>query len=259
MTDATPPDPAPTSPANRHVRLDTMDSHSELVLDRPDRRNALTPEMLVALASLIQTHAHQQRVLLIRGEGRCLCAGFDLSLCKGDDGDAVLDALLVGLDTVVRSLREHAMPVVVCAHGAAIAGGCALLGGGDICITNTDAKLGYPVTTLGISPAVSVPFLRLAAGDGNARTRVLDPAIILGREAHRAGIVHECAGTPEDAVARSRAVALDLATKPAAALIATKRWLNEITGPIAHAGIDTSRELVGSPEQRALLPRVWAR
>ena len=249
----------PTNQSTPHVRLDTLDNHSELVLDRPDQRNALTPDILAAMASLLDQHAHRRVPLLLRGEGKCLCAGFDLSVCKGDDGDAVLDSLLVGLDTVVRAMREHAMPVVVCAHGAAIAGGCALLGGGDIVVTNQDAKLGYPVVTLGISPAVSVPFMRLAAGDGTARTRTLDPKIITGRAAREAGLAHECTGTPEQALPHVREITADLAAKPAGALIATKRWLNEITGPVSHAGIDTSRELVGSAEQRNLLPRAWSR
>lgn len=245
--------------ARAYARLDTLDGWGELVLDRHDRRNALTPDMLTAMAALIERHAARHAPLLLRGEGRCLCAGFDLSLCKGGNGDAILDALLVGLDAVVRAMRAHAQPVVVCAHGAAIAGGCALLGGGDVVVTNKDAKLGYPVITLGISPAVSIPFMRLAAGDGVARERTLDPKVITAAEAHAAGLTHECLDTPEEALVRTRAIAAEFAAKPPGALAATKRYLNEITGPVTHAGIDTSRELVGSAEQRELLPRAWTR
>src|SRR5690606_29099547 len=109
------------------------------------------------------------RTLLLCGEGRVFCAGFDLDACRGEGGDDALRRLLRGLSAAIAGLRAQERPVVVAAHGAAIAGGCALLGSADVVVADAGAKLGYPVARLGISPAVSAPFLAPAVGAGAGR------------------------------------------------------------------------------------------
>lgn len=241
------------------VRLEHIEGWSEVVLDRAERRNALTPGMLDEMARLVRAHDARRRVLLVRGEGRVFCAGFDLSLCRDDA--STLDRLLVGLDAAIRAMRSHAMPVVLCAHGAAIAGGAALLGGADTVATDANAKIGYPVLRLGVSPAVSAPFLRLMAGDGATRARTLEPELIDGTRAHAEGLAHALEPDPDSALLRARETARSLAAKPASALIETKRWMNEIDGSARVDGraLGASRSLVGGAEERALLPRAWSR
>lgn len=219
-----------------------------LTLSRPERRNALTPAMLEDLATHIE-NAGDAHALLLLGEGRVFCAGFDLALCVGEDGDNNLRALLQGLSRCIVGMRALACPVVLGVQGAAIAGGCALLGGGDVVIAHPDAKLGYPVTRLGISPAVSAPFLR-AIPDGQARRLMLDPGLIAGRRAHTMGLVHELT---DDPAARAMELAEQLAAKPPHALAATKAWLNELSPADAQHGLDTSLSLVGNDESHSLL------
>lgn len=218
-----------------------------LVLSRPERRNALTPAMLEDLAEHIEL-AHDAHVLLLLGDGKVLCAGFDLDLCVGDEGDANLRRLLDGLSRCIVAMRALPCPVVIGVQGAAIAGGCALLGGGDVAIAHPDAKLGYPVTRLGISPAVSAPFMGVAPGQG--RRLLLDPGLIDGRRAHEIGLVHELSDEP---AARALEVAEELAAKPAQSLATTKRWLNELAAVDARQGLDISLSVVGNAESRQLL------
>jgi enoyl-CoA hydratase/carnithine racemase len=227
-----------------------------VVIDRPDKRNALTPEMLDAMVAAVGSTPGSARVLLLRGEGPVFCGGFDLKLCLEKPG--TLEALLRGLAAAVGALKGVSIPVVCAAHGAAIAGGCALLGGCDIVITSDTAKLGYPVTPLGISPAVSAPFLRLLTGDGPARERLLDPVLIGGRRAAEIGLAHESLAAPEAVLPRALAVASELAAKPPGALVATRAWIREIEdaiGPAAapETGLAASLSLVGSPEERERL------
>lgn len=219
-----------------------------LVLSRPERRNALTPAMLDDLASHIE-NAGDAHALVLLGEGKAFCAGFDLDLCVGEHGDENLRALLAGLTRCIMAMRALPCPVVLGVQGAAIAGGCALLGGGDIVLAHPDTKLGYPVTRLGISPAVSAPFLR-AIPDGQGRRLMLDPGLIDGRRAHEIGLVHELSDGP---AARAMELAQDLAAKPPHALAATKGWLNELMPTDAQRGLDTSLSLVGNDESRELL------
>jgi enoyl-CoA hydratase/carnithine racemase len=228
-----------------------------LMLDRSAKRNALTPPMLNQLVEAVRGPGAHARAIVLAGSGECFCAGFDLSLCREDD--AALEALLSGLSHAVRTLRRAAPPVVVAAHGAAVAGGCALLGGADIVVTDEAATLGYPVVRLGISPAVSAPALRLLTGDAFARERLLDSALITGREAVRIGLAHEVTLRPADVLPRALAIAQHLAAKPRGGIQATKRWLNQLDGSTADAAFDralgASLALVGSQEQQQRLER----
>ncbi len=143
------------------IRTETDGGVRTIVLDRPEKRNALTPAMLDDLAAGVRAVTLGKgddagvRAVLIRGEGRCFCAGFDLDLCR-DDGpeQAVMKSFLAGLSDAIVAMRACPRPVVIAAHGAAIAGGCALLGGADLVVADRDAKLGYPVVRLGVSPAI---------------------------------------------------------------------------------------------------------
>ena len=201
------------------------------------------------------------RAIVVCGAGDVFCSGFDLALCLDDS--SVLSALLRGLSTAIVTMKRHPSPIVIAAHGAAIAGGCALLGGGDVVVTNRDAKLGYPVTPLGISPAVSAPFLTAAVEGGNARARELDPRLIHGQEALRIGLAHECVATAAEVLPRAMAIASDRAAKPRCGVEATKFWLNELDGSSDSATVQlalaASLGLVGSSEERERLAAFFAR
>ncbi len=230
----------------------------EIAIARPEKRNAMTPAMLVDLKKSIGEIGPSVRTLLLSGDGNVFCAGFDLSLCKDSPNGQVMRSLLTGLHSCIGALFALDMPVVIAAHGAAIAGGCAILGGGDVVVTNAEAKLGYPVARLGVSPAVSAPFLRNLAGDGVARVRELENGLIDGRAALACGLAHECLDRAEDVRERSLQIAQHLASKPAGAMAATKRWLREIAPiSLAERGLQASLALVGGEEERRLLPAAW--
>lgn len=242
------------------VRIDlapAMPGVAEIVLDRPDKRNALTPEMLGEITRLAGALSAEDaiRAVVLRGEGPVFCAGFDLELCRDDA--AALPALLRGLSGAIRALRRCRHPVVVAAHGAAVAGGCALLGGGDLVISHPAAKLGYPVLRMGISPAVNAPSLRPALTDAELRRRLLVPDLFSGEVARRIGLAHMLVDTPEDVIARAQVEAGRFAEKPPEALRTTKRWLNELDGSLDdHAfeqALAASLDLAGSEEQRVRL------
>lgn len=232
-----------------------------VTLSRPEKRNALSPAMLAELLAAARETPAAARAVLLRGEGATFCAGFDLSLCRDDD--RALGAMLSGLSEAVRALRRLDQPVVCAAQGAAVAGGCALLGGCDFAITNDGAKLGYPVVPLGLSPAVSAPSLANLVGVGRARELLLNPVLVDGVTAARIGLVHRCVATSDEVGTAARALAEMLASKPSAGVVATKRWLNELDGSDRNRAMDAalaaSLSLDGGEEQRAMLPRAWVR
>lgn len=197
-----------------------------IALDRPDKRNAMTPDMFTELQHAVDDAAAECSSLVLAGNGPVFCGGFDLKLCV--EQPRTLRSLLNSLAAQMTRLREFDFPVVIAAHGAAIAGGCALLGAADAVITNHDARIGYPVVKLGVSPAVSAPFLRRMVGDGRCRERQLDIDLVNGAEAARIGLASESLPASDDVLPRALAVARSLASKPAPAFAATKQWLREI-------------------------------
>jgi len=230
---------------------------AEIVLGRTEKRNALTPAMLMAVRGAVGELAEDAgvRAIALVGEGKSFCAGFDLGL-MGESAES-LRAMLSGLSEAVAAFRECRKPVVVGVQGAAVAGGCALVCGADVVVSHGSAKLGYPVTRLGVSPAVSAPTLAGMVGLGAARARALDPGLMDGNEAARIGLVHVLVDSAEDVRPRTQLVAQKLASKPPGAVEATKRWMNRVDpwfgSESLAAGLEASLSLVGGEEERRLI------
>ncbi|HZW08313.1 MAG TPA: enoyl-CoA hydratase/isomerase family protein [Phycisphaerales bacterium] len=243
------------------IRVERRDAIAAVVLARPERRNALTPEMLSELARAITQLGASAGCVLLCGQGPTFCSGFDLAACRDSPDGSAMRELLVGLDSAVRALRSCPAPVVVACQGGAIAGGCALVAGGDFAVADRAAKLGYPVVRLGISPAVSGPTLLPRIGPGAARVRMLDPGLIDAAEALRLGLISSVVETPEEVGPAAERLAIELAAKPRAGMVATKRWLNELDGTAAadRRALEVSLGLAGGPEEAELLGAFWAR
>lgn len=244
-----------------HVGREQHGDVCVLTLNRPDRRNALTPDMLRDL--LREITATEGRAILLRGEGKVFCSGFDLSLCHQSADGSVMRSLLQGLSDCIAALRDLPIPIVIAAHGGAIAGGCALLGGCDLAVTDAAAQLGYPVVRLGISPAVSAPFLRNSLTFGHARERLLDSGLISGTEAKRIGLVTECCAMPEGVFPRALAIAETLASKPPGAMSETRRWLRELESHdqrvTREQALDVSLGRTGTAEESTRLAALFAK
>ncbi len=231
-----------------------------VIMNRPDRKNAMTPSMLAAMLAEIERCGREGKALVVAGDGDTFCAGFDMKMVHDDS--TVLAQLLTGLSKVIRAMRRLDAPVVVAAHGAAVAGGCALLGGGDIAVTDQAAKLGYPVVKLGVSPAVNGPTLSNLTGSGRARERMLDPGLIDGREALRIGLVQVCCDIREDVIPKCVKLAKQMAAFERTAWVATKRHLNEVDGSFDDAAFERSLAksmgLVGSEDQVRRVAGLWS-
>jgi len=228
-------------------------------LARPQKRNAMLPEMLDQLHDAIGSSANARAIALL-GQGKTFCAGFDLKACAADPGGGLMRDLLTGLSRCVRALRANPAPVVLGVHGAAVAGGCALLGGADIVIADRSAKLGYPVVRIGVSPVVSAPFMLSAMRPGVVRTRLLDTQLVSGERAKELGMVHELVDDEQHVRVRSLELAQSLAAKPGSGCRATKQWLNEIcqiSDERIRTGLEGSLGLTGGEEERERLAALW--
>ncbi len=241
------------------IRVESDNRVTVISLDRGDKRNAMLPGMLAGLKRAIEGAVDAGAIVLV-GEGKVFCAGFDLKACAADPGGGTMRALLRGLWEVIVAMRAHRAPIVLGAHGAAVAGGCALLGGADIVVADRGARLGYPVVRIGVSPAVSGAFMMASIPAGGVRTRLVDTELITGERAREIGLAHELVETPQQVRGRAMEIAHGLAAKPGIGERETKRWLNELCAPVtghAQAGLDASLSLAGGDEERSRLAALW--
>lgn len=223
-----------------------------------EKRNALSIAMFDALDSALSATNDKTRCVLLRGEGKVFCAGFDMKACVDNLG--VLETYIVRLSKLIQSLRQLAVPVVACAHGAAIAGGCAVLTGCDFVVGSKASKYGYPVHQIGISPAVTIPSLFQKLGEGQARALTLGGELIDGERALTLGLLTHLEETNECAQIQAVKLAENLAAKPPVALQTTKRWLNELDGSFddkrnSAPAIESANSL--GEETKTLLNALW--
>ncbi len=235
-----------------------LDGHvATVAMNDPDRRNALGLAMFDALDAAIHevSSNDEVNVVLLCGRGKSFCAGFDLTAAKEDP--AIMAVFIRRLSAVLRSLRRIPQPVVAVVHGAAIAGGCALVSACDLVVVSATAKLGYPVHALGVSPAVTIPTLMPAIGAGAARSLLMGGALIDGAGAKRIGLADRV--SPDDAGAQrdAREICNTIAAHGTTAVRATKAWLNELEGALDDTRFDgpmrATAELAAGKESQAML------
>lgn len=198
-----------------------------IALNRPERRNAITPEMREELiAAMNDAATSSSRVIVFRGAGETFCAGLDLSALQGMNNKSAADhrADAQRIAILLRTLYELPKPTIAAVHGAAIAGGTGLATICDFTLAVPSAKFGYTEARIGFVPAIVSAFLALQIGDKRSRDLLLTGRLFDANEAYRLGLVSEVVDA--DALdARVFALAQVLAGNSPQSLAATKRLL----------------------------------
>jgi len=231
-----------------------------LELNRPEKRNALSIDLIESLNEAIGTLEGDDtlRAVILGGRGKSFCAGMDLQGVL-DDAEAMA-GMLMGLSEAARRLRRLPVPVIARVQGAAIGGGCGLCVVADIAMTHPQARLGYPEVQLGVCPAVVAPWLLKKIGAGRARSLLLSGGTMSGEEALAIGMVDEL--HPVESLEQA---AMNLATSLAQggqhAIAVTKRWLNELDGSMDDEptirGATLSAEVIAGAEAQSRLRAVF--
>jgi methylglutaconyl-CoA hydratase len=165
-----------------------------ITLDRPERRNAMTPEMQMGLIAVLEeTAAGACRVLVLTGTGDAFCAGLDLAGLKEMAGKSRAEyrADAERIARLFLTLYELPVPTIAAVHGAAIGGGTGLATICDFTLATPAAKFGYTEVRIGFVPALVSAFLALQVGDKRSRDLLLTGRIFDAAEAHRLGLVNE--------------------------------------------------------------------
>jgi methylglutaconyl-CoA hydratase len=198
-----------------------------LTLNRPEKRNAISFELIDDLVHALSEVAESEAIVLIlTGAGKAFSSGMDLDNLKSLLGRTP-EQNLQDSQTMVqlfRSLYEFPKVTIAAVNGAAIAGGTGLALLCDFTLTVPEAKFGYTEVRIGFVPAIVSTFLLRQVGEKQARDLLLTGRIFDAEEAARMGLVSEIVPA-ENLMARARELAALLMENSAASLRATKQLL----------------------------------
>jgi enoyl-CoA hydratase/carnithine racemase len=203
------------------VQLQVEGGVAEIVLNRPDKLNAVNFEMLDLLSRTIN-EASQARCVLLWGEGRAFCAGRDLSEADPEREDA--EALLAAkFNPVVEQLFRLPVPTIAAVQGACMGFGLGLAFACDVVLAADDAQFASPFNRLGAIPDSGghFHFVRLL-GRHRALELIYTGRRLSGRQAEEWGLVNRSVPRTE-LLETARAMARQIAAGPTRAFAISKR------------------------------------
>ncbi len=217
------------------VKVHVHEHTGTIVLNRPEKRNALSRELIAEIDQAIHDLHGEKRVraVILSANGPAFCAGMDLAEMQaaGKETDAMdrwRDDALVYRDLLETMLR-FPKPLIAAVQGPAMAGGMGLILACDIVLSASEATFGLPEPRRGLVAGMVSPLLAFRIGAGRAAYLLLTAKTIDTDEAHRIGLVHEIIHF-DKLWARGRQIAGECAACAPEALLLTKRMLNETIG-----------------------------
>lgn len=219
-----------------------------LTLNRPDKRNAISYELIGdLLRALDEVKTSSARVLILTGAGKAFSSGMDLDSLKSLIGRTPEQSLEDSrtMVSLFRAFYEFPKPTIAAVNGAAIAGGTGLALLCDFTLAVPEAKFGYTEVRIGFVPAIVSTFLLRQVGEKIARDLLLTGRIFDAEEALRIGLLNEIV-PPERLMDRARERAAQLMEASPLSLAYTKRLLTDHARAELDAQIETAiRENAG--------------
>src|SRR5258708_237690 len=167
---------------------------AKITLNRPDKRNAISTQMIAELQTALDTiEKSHSRVVIVTGAGKAFCAGIDLemlaAITKQSPAENQDDARRIA--KMLRRIWSFPRPVMAGVNGAGYAGGCGIATLCDFTLAVPEAKFGYTEVKIGFLPAIVSVFLTRQIGDKRSRDLLLTGRIIEAAEAKEFGMVTE--------------------------------------------------------------------
>jgi enoyl-CoA hydratase/carnithine racemase len=240
---------------SEHILVETKDRITRIELHRPEKKNALSPEMYAAMAeALLAADADAQvRAVLIHGQPGCFCSGNDVKdflQLERAPGSSPASGFL-------RAISQARKPLVAAVDGPAVGVGTTMLLHCDLVYAAPDARLQLPFVPLGLLPeAASSLLLPRLAGYQRAAELLLLGKPFTAEKAHAAGIVTAIVPAAE-LLAHARDEALALAALPPASVRMTKELMKRDAAQAVQERMTEELTLFGerlrSPEAKEAL------
>jgi enoyl-CoA hydratase/carnithine racemase len=221
------------------VTIETSGGIADVRLNRPDKYNALSPDMFKAIIEAGESlaEAREVRAVVLSGNGRGFCAGLDMasfqSMAETDQGREGAEASLFTRDGRPENRAQRPtyvwknlpMPVIAAVHGVAYGGGCQIALGADIRFATPDAKFSVMEIKWGLVPDMALTqTLRDLVPLDVAKELTFSGRVVSGTEAAELGLVTHVS---DDPLAAAMGLAEEIAGKSPDAVRAGKRLFEE--------------------------------
>lgn len=176
------------------LRFETSDYLCTITLNRQEKRNALSIQMIAELqAALDEIEKTHTRVVILTGEGKAFCAGIDLDYLQaiGQQSAAENQDDSKRIAKMFRKIWSYSRPLIAAVNGHALAGGCGIATLCDFTLSVPEAKFGYTEVKIGFLPAIVSVFLTRQVGEKRARDLLLTGRLVEAAEARELGLVNE--------------------------------------------------------------------
>ena len=222
------------------ILYDKQDSYSILKLNNPEKRNALSPELILQFKIKLKEIKNDESVkaLVITGEGKSFCAGADLQYLNLLNDYSTIENQKDSQNLAEFFLMLYNMPIptIAAVNGAAIAGGCGLASVCDFIVADkSNSKFGYSEVKIGFIPAIVSIFLIRRIGEGRAKQFLLTGDLINSEEAKDLGFVNYLS---DDVLQTSIDLAEKLSKNSASSMKETKMMINKISGMKVKEAVD---------------------
>jgi len=222
------------------IKYEKKDGIGIIYLNRPDKRNALHPDLIRSLKGQLNSCKNDDdvKILIITGEGTSFCAGADLGYLNDlrNYSDIENEKDSESLAELFLNIYEFPKPVIAAVNGPAIAGGCGLAGVCDFIVADYNkAKFGYSEVKIGFLPAIVSIFLIKKIGEGNAKQLLMSGEIIDAKRAYEMGFANYLA---DDSLEYSIEHAKKLMQNSEFSMAFTKKMVNSISGLSVKYAVD---------------------
>ena len=196
-----------------------------VTLNRPERRNALTIELLTELVAAIKVVSDeaQERILILRGAGAAFCTGLDLKAASPENAHATAEMVAKAL----LALSQTRLVTIAAVHGAAVAGGAGIMSACDFVVAAEGTKIGYPEVRRGLVAGLVMTFLRRQTGERNMSELLLGSELIDAERAKEIGLVNRVVSR-ENLMSEAQKFADSVLQGAPGALAQTKRLIEEL-------------------------------
>jgi methylglutaconyl-CoA hydratase len=211
----------------KYILAESAHGVRTLTLNRPEKRNALSPELIDELeVALNEAAGCSCGVVILTGAGSAFCAGLDLehlaTISARTREENRRDS--ENMARVLRNLYEFPKPLIAAVNGPAIAGGMGLATIPDFTLAVPEAKFGYTEVRIGFVPAIVASFLLRQIGEKHTRDLLLTGRLIKAQEAHELGLVTQIV-TADQLMLTARALAQSLLLNSPEAMQSVKKLL----------------------------------
>lgn len=212
------------------IKVEIINNTAMIRLNRPDKRNSLNPELILALKNQLDKLENNTsvKVIILTGEGSAFCSGADLNYLQQLKDYSIIENKIdsENIAELLLKIYRFPKPVIAAVNGPAVAGGCGLASVCDFIIADRkNARFGYPEVKIGFVPAIVSIFLIRRIGEGRAKEFLLTGEIFDADESFKKGLVNQVS---DDIIADSIQFAAKLYNNSALSMKLTKELINNI-------------------------------